>query len=95
MFELERHGTKKLFSALTVLSTQDLSGVLLAGLASFGPLGVGWLACSELGQVLMANRTAEQIPNTRDGLELDSNGVLRYARMLDSTLPVKTVADAN
>jgi DNA-binding CsgD family transcriptional regulator len=50
--------------------------MLLAGLEAMDLLGVGLILCNVFGQLLVANQSAEQFLASRDGLELNSDGVL-------------------
>ena len=50
--------------------------MLLAGLEAMDLLGVGLMLCNVFGQLLVANQSAEQFLASRDGLELNSDGVL-------------------
>lgn len=54
-------------------SVQDL---LAAGFEALDLLNIGLVVCAGSGQLLVANRTAEQILSRRDGLELGPDGVL-------------------
>jgi DNA-binding CsgD family transcriptional regulator len=51
--------------------------ILWAVLHAFDVLGIGWIACDSDSCVLRANKTAETIFRSGDGLELDHHGVLR------------------
>jgi len=46
------------------------------GLEALDVLGIGLVVCSSCGRLLLANRTAEVILEGRDGLKLNSDGVL-------------------
>lgn len=50
---------------------------LMAGLEALDLLNIGLAVTDVSGQVSLANKTARQILETRDGLELSSHGVLR------------------
>jgi DNA-binding CsgD family transcriptional regulator len=50
--------------------------LLSAGLEALDLLNIGLIVCSASAEVLVANQTAEQILQARDGLELDSDGAL-------------------
>lgn len=50
--------------------------LLSAGLEALDLLNIGLLVCSASAELLVANQTAEQILQARDGLELDSDGTL-------------------
>jgi DNA-binding CsgD family transcriptional regulator len=47
-----------------------------AGFQALDLLGIGLLVTNAAGQLLVANRIAEDFLNARDGIELDSDGVL-------------------
>lgn len=51
-------------------------GLLAAGFQALDLLGIGLVVCNAAGQVLVANRTAEDTLNAHDGLEVDADGVL-------------------
>jgi len=57
-------------------SEESATRMLLAGLEAMDLLGVGFIVCNVFGQVLVANQSAEQFFASRDGLELNSDGVL-------------------
>ena len=50
--------------------------LLAAGFEALDLLGIGLVVCGASGQMLVANQTAEKILKTRDGLEVDSDGLL-------------------
>jgi len=50
--------------------------LLSAGLEALDLLNIGLLVCSASAELLVANQTAEQILQARDGLELDADGTL-------------------
>ncbi|PYX84274.1 MAG: hypothetical protein DMG70_07080 [Acidobacteria bacterium] len=56
------------------------SGLLRAGLEALDLLNVGVAVTNLAGQVLVANRAADEIIAARDGLELTSRGELSIAR---------------
>jgi DNA-binding CsgD family transcriptional regulator len=56
------------------------SSVLLAGVDALDALTIGLMVCNGFGQMLSANRTAEAILEARDGLNLNSDGVLGTTR---------------
>jgi DNA-binding CsgD family transcriptional regulator len=64
-------------------SAKDL---LLAGFQALDLLGIGLVVCNASGQLLVANQTAEGILDSRDGLELDSDGVLCAVRPCNPSL---------
>jgi DNA-binding CsgD family transcriptional regulator len=51
--------------------------LLMAGFEALDLVNVGLLVTNGAGQLLLANRTAEQILDTRDGLELTPRGTVR------------------
>jgi len=51
--------------------------LLIAGFEALDLVNVGLLVTSASGQLLLANRTAERILKSRDGLELTSTGTVR------------------
>jgi DNA-binding CsgD family transcriptional regulator len=53
-----------------------VSDLLAAGFEALDLLNIGLVVCSASGEMLVANHTAEEILRTRDGLELNSEGVL-------------------
>jgi DNA-binding NarL/FixJ family response regulator len=54
----------------------DTVRVVSAALEAFDFLGIGWVVCNVSGRILGTNRTAENILRNRDGLEVNSDGVL-------------------
>jgi DNA-binding CsgD family transcriptional regulator len=62
------------------LSSVDGGGtvrdLLSAGFEALDLLNIGLVVCSASGKLLVANQTADQILRTRDGLELDSDGIV-------------------
>ena len=61
-------------STVSEAGTQHL---LMAGFEALDLVNVGLLVTSATGQLLLANRSAEQILDTRDGLELTPRGTIR------------------
>ena len=68
------------------LSDTPLSGekeqpfqLLMAGFEALDLLNIGLVVSNSSGQLLLANRTAEQILETRDGLGLTARGILRVS----------------
>jgi DNA-binding CsgD family transcriptional regulator len=55
---------------------QHMSDLWRTGMEALELLGIGWLVCDSAGQVRGANRVANRILATRDGLGLNSDGVL-------------------
>jgi DNA-binding CsgD family transcriptional regulator len=53
-----------------------VSDLLSAGFEALDLLNIGLVVCSASGEMLVANHTAEEILRARDGLELNSGGVL-------------------
>lgn len=51
--------------------------LLMAGFEALDLVNVGLVVTSPAGQLLLANRTAEQILETRDGLEITPRGTVR------------------
>lgn len=74
--EVHRHCTRELVSALDNPFSANPSRLLGACLEALDVLGIGWLVCSDSGQLLGANRTAGEILNLRDGLALNADDVL-------------------
>jgi len=66
--------------------------LLMAGFEALDLVNVGVVVTSASGQLLLANRTAEQILKTRDGLELTSTGSVRTS--LKSTPSLNALMDA-
>lgn len=58
------------------MSHDNVSGLLTAGFEALDLLNIGVVVCGSFGELLVANDTAEKILRARDGLELDSHGVL-------------------
>lgn len=50
--------------------------LLSAGFSALDLLNIGVVVCGSAGQLLVANKTAQQVLHQRDGLELDPEGVL-------------------
>lgn len=63
----------RLTSSLRSSAVRDL---LTVGFEALDLLNIGLVVCNPVGEVLVANQTAEDILNKRDGLELTSEGVL-------------------
>jgi|HubBroStandDraft_4_1064222.scaffolds.fasta_scaffold81600_2 DNA-binding CsgD family transcriptional regulator len=66
--------------------------LLMAGFEALDLVNVGLLVTSAAGQLLLANRSAEQILDTRDGLELTPRGTIRTT--LKSTPALNVLLDA-
>src|SRR5579862_3103146 len=66
--------------------------LLMAGFEALDLVNVGLLVTSAAGQLLLANRSAEQILDTRDGLELTPRGTIRTS--LKSTPALNVLLDA-
>jgi DNA-binding CsgD family transcriptional regulator len=64
------------------LSTHDQNVIALwsAGMQALECLGIGWLVCDAQGQTLGANRIANRILRSQDGLRLDAKGILCATR---------------
>ena len=65
---LDRHSSTRPFN------------LLMAGFEALELLNIGLALTNVSGQVLLANRIAEQLLASRDGIELTSHGVLRTLR---------------
>jgi DNA-binding CsgD family transcriptional regulator len=65
--------------------------LLMAGFEALDLVNVGLLVTSMTGQLLLANRSAEQILDTRDGLELTPRGSIRTS--LKSTPALNVLLD--
>jgi DNA-binding CsgD family transcriptional regulator len=69
-------------SAAQTLPPPSLNGgstvrdLLSAGLEALDLLNIGLMVCSASAELLIVNQTANQILKARDGLELDSDGML-------------------
>jgi DNA-binding CsgD family transcriptional regulator len=63
-------------SMLWTVSHMSFCQLSIVGLEALDVLGIGFVVCSGSGRLLLANRTAEGILKDRDGLKLDSDGVL-------------------
>ena len=59
---------------------QHMSDLWRTGMEALELLGIGWLVCDSAGRVRGANRVANRILATRDGLRLNSDGVLSATR---------------
>jgi len=66
--------------------------LLMAGFEALDLVNVGLLVTSASGQLLLANRSADQILDTRDGLELTPRGTIRTS--LKSTPALNVLLDA-
>src|SRR5882762_3990022 len=75
---MERECAREIVGALNNRSSKDTTGLL--GLEALDLLSIGLVVSNASGQLLLANRTAEEILRTRDGLELNSHGVLCTVR---------------
>jgi DNA-binding CsgD family transcriptional regulator len=60
----------------------------MAGFEALDLINIGLLVTTSTGQLLLANRTAEQILRTRDGLELTAAGAIRTSMKCTPSLPV-------
>jgi DNA-binding CsgD family transcriptional regulator len=60
--------------------------LLGSSLAALDMLNIGLTICNISGQLLIANKTAEEILSSRDGLELDSDNVLCTTRECNPSL---------
>jgi DNA-binding CsgD family transcriptional regulator len=65
--------------------------LLMAGFEALDLVNIGLLVTSAGGQLLLANRTAERILKSRDGLELTSTGAVRTS--LKSTPSLNTLIE--
>lgn len=72
---MEENALMKLSMRWTV-SNMRASLLSTVGLEALDVLGIGFVVCSSSGRLLLANRTAEAILEDRDGLKLNSDGVL-------------------
>lgn len=72
---MEREGTREIVNGLDRGCGKEATGFLLS-LEVLDLLSIGLVVCNAAGQLLVANRSAEEILRTRDGLELDSDGAL-------------------
>ncbi len=61
-------------------SHTTIDELLAASLAALDMLNIGLTVCNISGQLLTANKTAEEILSNRDGLELDADNVLCTTR---------------
>lgn len=82
------------------LPSVDGSGIvrdlLSAGLEALDLLNIGLMVCSASAELLVTNQTADQILRTRDGLELDSGGIVAAIHEKTESLRelVKKVAES-
>ncbi len=78
-------------------SNQRPLHLLMAGFEALDLVNVGLLVTSATGQLLLANRTAERILKTRDGLELSPTGAVRTSLKTTPSLNalMETVAKPN
>lgn len=60
--------------------------LLMVGFEALDLLNIGLVVSSDSGQLLLANRSAEQILEARDGLEVTGRGMLRAAGVGSSVL---------
>ena len=56
--------------------SKTASNLCAAGFEALDLLNIGLVVCSAKGEMLVANRTAEQVLSSRDGLELTADGIL-------------------
>jgi DNA-binding CsgD family transcriptional regulator len=70
--------------------------LLSAGLEALDLLNIGLMVCSSAAELLVANQTADQILRARDGLELDSDGMVSAIHEETESLKdlVKKVAES-
>lgn len=76
-------------------SAQRPLGLLAAGLEALDLVNIGLLVANAGGQVLLANRTAEQVLESRDGLELSLQGELRTSKRCSPSLSLLMQQAAN
>lgn len=69
--------------------------LLMAGFEALDLLNIGLVVSNATGQLLLANCTAEQILDTRDGLALSGRGILRASGTAGSALLELVRAAAN
>lgn len=74
--------------ATSNLSEQRPHNLLMAGFEALDLVNIGLLVTSAAGDLLLANRTAEQILQTRDGLELTPAGAVRTSIKCTPSLSV-------
>jgi len=61
---------------IVIMPPDNVSGLLTAGFEALDLLNIGVVVCGSSGELLVTNDTAQEILRARDGLELDSQGVL-------------------
>src|SRR5215475_7996967 len=71
---LNRERTRKIFGPLN--SRPGVTDTHLLALETLDHLGIGFVVCNRSGQVLVANRSAEEKIRRKDGLQLNSRGEL-------------------
>lgn len=86
------NGAKGTLSDPATVSDGGSYHLLMAGFEALDLVNVGLLVTSTTGQLLLANRSAEQILDTRDGLELTPRGSIRTS--LKSTPALNLLLDA-
>jgi DNA-binding CsgD family transcriptional regulator len=61
---------------IVTMPRDNVSGLLTAGFEALDLLNIGVVVCGACGELLVANDTAQEILRARDGLEMDSHGIL-------------------
>jgi DNA-binding CsgD family transcriptional regulator len=67
-------------------SGSAVGDLLTAGFEALDLLNIGLVVCGASGELLVANQAAQEILGTRDGLELDAEGVLSATEDSDGSL---------
>jgi DNA-binding CsgD family transcriptional regulator len=67
-------------------SRSAVGDLLMAGFEALDLLNIGLVVCGASGELLVANQAAQEILRTRDGLELDAEGVLSATQDNDGSL---------
>jgi DNA-binding CsgD family transcriptional regulator len=78
--KIDAESARQVNSLLTNDGDQGPFHLLRAGFEALDLLNIGLTVTNVSGQLLLANRTAEQILAARDGLELSPRGVLQVMR---------------
>jgi len=81
---------------LSVDGGSTVGDLLSAGLEALDLLNIGLMVCSESGELLVANQTADQTLRARDSLQLDSDGIVSAVHEETESLKdlVKKVAES-
>lgn len=70
----------------THLAHDAVQSLIGASFEALDLLGIGVMVCAGSGRMLFANETADTVLITRDGIEVDSKGIIRATQACDPSL---------